>query len=158
MAKAASDKTVLLRAAIAEALNHATEPMTSAEIADTLWVKDLQLTNLDVAPEIAGLYNLRPRVRGYPLLRIPAGKGRFKWSYFNPKVVTLVAPPKAAAPAPPVNTVNSDAPAFEFNPVDFDPVTPDVSPTPTESVSVPAGLKSMRLSVGGVTITFEFTS
>lgn len=149
-----SDRTVLLREAIKNVLDNATEPMTAVEINEKQEVFELGLGSTAVSMELSALYNVANKP--WPIKRIPAEPGkRSKWVYFNPKVVKLAYKEKA-----PVNTVKSeDAPAvvspvpeFQFNPVEF---VPEAAAAPEVNVPVPAGVKSITLSVAGVTIKIE---
>lgn len=147
-----SDETVLIRDAIKVALDTATEPLTSDEVARHPEVQSLGLPHDMVSRELKALYDKSKKA--WPLLRIPSSKpGRNKWEYFNPRVVKLAHKEKAA-PAP-VNDVKSEpvpVPEFTFNPVEF---VPEPVAAPDVSVPVPAGVKSVTLSVAGVTIKIE---
>lgn len=152
-----TDETALLREAIKEALGNATEPMTSTQVADTPVVMELGLSSNRVSRELKAMH--QKKKSSWPIKRIPsAAPGHNTWEYFNPDVVKLVARApdrrQAADPAP-VNGVNPP-PAFEFNPVEFEQAAvADAATGPEVNVPVPPGVKSITMTVAGVTIKID---
>lgn len=151
-----TDETILLRDAIKEVLDKANEPLSPDAIAEHSAVFGLGLPKARVSRELRAMYEVQKKP--WPLLRIPSSSpGRSQWDYFNPNVVPLVArgPDRRQEPDPmPVNSVNP--PAFEFNPVEF-AAEPPAAPQGDASVAVPAGVKSITLTVSGVTVRIELT-
>lgn len=158
MAKVIDDGTLLLRDAIRVVFAQASEPMTSTEVGDAPDVKELGLPLARVAIELSNMYT--GKYKTFPIARIPAPSGsRCQWAYFNPEVVRLEYTPHVPkVRAAPVNDVKS-APAQEFL---FDPVqmvmdmaAPSVDEPETPAVTVPAGVKTITLTVAGVSIKIE---
>lgn len=159
MSRKLSDETALLRMAIQEALASAVAPMSGAEVASCAPVASLGLESTRVSHELAQLYKRRAKL--FPICRTWAATGKATFEYYNPDVVRLaVAPreerrmsPRREAPAAPVNGANS---SFEFNPIAFGR-DPDLAPEvpSAANVSLPSGVKSITLTVGGVVVRIE---
>lgn len=153
MAAQMSEDTALLRIAIKDALDKATEPLSSAQVAQDPAVQQMGLGER-TAIELANMYNMK--APPFPLKRIPSNVKGSRWQYFNPDVVQLAytpaEPQRAAPPLPPVNGVK--LPEFAFNPVDFHP------PAPAEAVELPSPpadtvVKSITVTVAGITVKID---
>ncbi len=165
MSKPISDDTAVLRLAIQQVLASAKAPMTSQQIAEHQEIVSLGLPDHrnKVAITLVNMYDLKKR--GFRLCRVPTGQGRTKWEWYNPDVLPhlMFVPPKMPAPVNPVKSAPLNPvipPGFEFNPVDFAVAEPDPVPDapysePVVPVQVPVGVKSITLSVAGVTIKIE---
>lgn len=158
MNKKRSDATQLLREEVQRVLATATAPLTSLQIAEEPGVASLGLGSSRVAMEMTAIYMVKNKP--YPLKRIPCSHGRLKWEYFNPRVVklaptTLPVADRRAPEQPPVNAVNSNE--FTFDPVAFDPPVEAESTVepPEQAVTLPNGVKSITLTIGGVMVKIE---
>lgn len=148
------DETILVREAIREVLEKATQPVTSIQIASSYAVSSLGLELVQITN---ALYQLMNRKRPlFPIARIRyGGKGHAQWAYYNPEVcqplvVRTAAPkPQVEEPVeePQVNAVNSE---FTFNPVELTEQAPKVTLPPT--------VKGITLIIDGVVIKIELTS
>lgn len=168
MAIQPSDKTVLLREALRTVLDKATAPMNAAEVNSYSEISRLGTFPHETAIELAHLWARKKSL--FPIARIAGPKG---YEYFNPEVVKLSYPP-LPKPGERVNSVKPPIPPvrpeFEFNPVEFeaqaspahDPVDQVAEtidePAEPANVVVPAGVKCITISVGGVTIRVEMSS
>lgn len=153
MAAKISDDTALLRLAIKEVLDQATEPLTSAQVASSPAVHWLGIGER-TAIELANIYNMK--APPFRVKRIPSNVKGVKWQYFNPDVVKLAytpaEPPREAPPQEPVNTVKPQE--FKFNPLDFlnpmaESAVETVKPAPRSTV------KSITVTVEGITVKID---
>lgn len=158
MSRKPSDETELLRMAIQEALASATAPMSGAEVASCAPVANLGLDSHRVSHELSQLYKRRAKL--FPLCRTYAAAGKATYEYYNPEVVKMELVPREERRTAPrreddqaaLNAVNPAPSEFQFDPVSFaaEPV-----PTSDANVSVPAGVRSITLTVGGVVVRIE---
>lgn len=144
------DETIILRDAIKDVLDSASEPLTTTAIAQHPAVSCLGLPENIVCGHVQRLYARKRKV--FPLARVPHhGSGRATYAYYNP---TVVQPYDYAQLE--VNDVNSEepeAPGFSFDPLELGEVQmspPDAEPR----VRLPAA-KRITLEVSGVTIHIE---
>lgn len=136
--RAITSETMLLREAIKDALEHATEPLSSAQIAQHEDIVALGVSTNRVSQELTSLFQRRRPL--FPLSRVVGGQGRPAYGYFIPRPES---PPE-------VNDGNSD---FQFNPVEFNPVE---FAQDEQRVVLPTA-KQITLEVGGVVIRIELT-
>lgn len=157
MSRKQSDETTLVRMVIKEVLDTATEPMTAAAIAQHPAVVSMGVSRDKTSQELSAMYRLTTK-KPFPLCRLPSSSNLAQYEYYNPDVVKLAVGRRATDDTA-VNDVNTQPEAkpvqaaqFAFNPVEF-----QAEPA-NAAVSVPAGVKSITLTIGGVNIRIELNS
>lgn len=139
-----------LREAIASVLAKAKEPLDSVEVASDPLIADVGLLPTDVSNALLRMF--KKPVPPFPLRRIRApGHTNTRWKYYNPTVVQVLEDkPRGKHPAPkPEAPAAPPVPEFQFNPVALE------QEVQKPTVEVPAGVKSITVKVGGVSIHIE---
>jgi hypothetical protein len=148
-----SDKGSILRESIGLVLREAKEPLTNQDLAESQLLAGLEFTPNDVSMTLVKMFNSTRRP--FPLKRIRLHGRGAKWGYYNPEVVQVLEdkprPKKTAAAEPPPPPAPPAPAEFRFDPIDLPRELAAQEPT----VTVPPGVKSITIRIGGVSIQVE---